>query len=94
MDRDGTTLKTTRCPSVLVAGAATGALTVTAVTWPVLRKYFCVPLFGNGYELNVKQVTKTILRLQGLFWYAQLFLAPTMSGAVVRESLGAVGRAK
>ena len=94
MEHDGPTLKTTRRLSVLAARAATGAPTVTAVTWPVLRKNFWVPQFGYGYELNVKQVTKTILRLQGLFWYARICLAPTQSRVVVPKSLGAVGRAE
>ena len=63
MDLDGPTLKTTRRLSVLAARAATGAPTVTAVTWPVLRKNFCVPYLGTGYELNVKQVTCALLVL-------------------------------
>ena len=94
MDLDDTPLKTTRCLSVLVAGAATGAPTVTAVTWPVLRKYFCVPQFGTGYELNIKQVTCALLALWEVHRYVRICLAPTQSGAVGRKSIGAVGRAE
>ena len=94
MDLDGPTMKTTRCLSVLVAGAATGAPTVTAVTWPVLRKNFCVPYLGTGYELNVKQVACALLALWGVHRYARLCLAPTQSRVVVPKSLGAVGRAE
>ena len=94
MGLDGPALISTCCHSALAARAATGAPTVTAVTWPVLRKYFWVPQFGTGYELNVKQVTCALLVLWGVHRYVRICLAPTMSGAVVRESLGAVGRAK
>ena len=94
MGVDGPTLKTTRRLSVLAARAATGAPTVTAVTWPVLRKYFCVPQFGTGYELNIKQVTCALLALWEVHRYVRTCLAPTQSGAVVRKSIGAVGRAE
>ena len=69
----------TCCHSALAARAATGALTVTAVTLRVVRKYLRVPDLGTGFELDGSELKIALLTLQGVLKYARIFLTPTQS---------------
>ena len=80
----------TCCHSALAARAATGALTVTAVTLRVVRKYLRVPDLGTGFELDGSELKIALLTLQGVLKYARIFLTPTQSRDQVPASLCAV----
>ena len=66
MDLDGPALISTCCHSALAARAATGAPTVTAVTWRVVREYLWVPLRATGCELDGSKVRVALLTLWGV----------------------------
>ena len=63
---DGPALIFTCCHSALAARAATGALTVTAVTFDFARRaqlYLRVPFRATGLELDRSEVILTLLTL-------------------------------
>ncbi len=66
MGLDGPALISTCCHSALAARAATGAPTVTAVTWRVVREYLWVPFRATGCELDDSEVIIALPTLSGV----------------------------